>query len=151
MIELRLLLPPLSAARNSGLDGVLSAFYTEAGHLIVSAIQDLLGTDRVYTLDPGYAARKPSLPNYVHVPGKSSHQPLIKTAEMYYAVEWRIDGDKLVVQVADGKGIDKYGYDYAEHWEAVTHFLETALADIEPLLLHMFEAVLVREMGTLFA
>lgn len=122
-------------------------FQSEAGTLVLDAIRNHLGTDSIYQLSPGYAARKPLLPEFRRFPGKSKDQPLILSGEMYHALTVIPDGDGFRVQLEDGQAVSGRGFDYGEWWEEITSFLELGLADVEDHLPEMLADIIVDEMA----
>ena len=151
MLKFVIKVPRTWAPASTFVGDIEAKFYAEAGKLIVKKIQYVLGQAGLYDLDPSYARIKPTLPGYRRVPGKAADQPLIKTAAMYDALSWRIEGDSVVVEVDDSKAHDpKTGFDYAEHWEEVTQYLEKGFALAEPLLPALLEKIIVKEMRWAF-
>lgn len=72
--------PPSSALFLSGMGltaRIRERLQTEAGTLILDSIRNWLGEERLYRLEPGYAAQKPKLKGFRRFSGKSASQPLI--------------------------------------------------------------------------
>jgi len=145
-LKLKLTLPTLQAVPGSGLtQRIRERFQSEAGTYLLDAIRHNLGQDYLYRLTPEYAARKQSLKELRRFPGKSPDQPLILSGEMYNALTVIPDGNGFVVQVEDGQATDG-GFDYAEHWEEIAHFLEKGLDMVEGHLDEMLCDIIVQEM-----
>jgi len=133
-LKLKLTLPTVPTLPTAGLtDRIRNRFALEAGQMIILAIREHLGND-IYQLSPGYAARKPSLKEFRRYPGKTADQPLILSGRgIFDALQWRLDGNTLVVDVDETKGDDR-GFDVAEYWEEITSYLELGFADVETTL-----------------
>lgn len=125
---------------------VRARFMQEAGTLLLDAIRAHLGQDSIYTLSPEYAQRKPKLAKFRRMPGKSSTQPLILSAEMFNALTVIPDGDGFRVQLEDGQAIDN-GFDYGEFWQEIVDYLGLGLADVEAQLPEVLGDIIVQEMG----
>lgn len=126
---------------------ILARFQREASDLIITAIRSHLGQDSLYQLSPGYAERKPKLPQFRRVAGKSSTQPLILGGEgIYDALVVVPYSDGFAVQVDSSKGISPEGFDYAEWFEEITSYLELGLADVEDQLPDLLETIIFDEM-----
>ncbi len=146
-VRLSLKLPTVPALPNAGLTRrIRQRFALEAGQVIVLAVQNQLGTDALYRLDPGYAARKPKLRGYRRLPGKDPDQPGILTAEMMYHLAWRATAEGVEVQVADGFAMDA-GFDYAQFQEELMHYLEAGLDTVEDQLPLILEDIIMQEMN----
>ncbi len=110
-------------------------------------VQKWLGTEDIYHLQPAYAARKQTLPQFKRIAGKAPSQPLILTAEMYEAIESTPNATGFSVQVAEGKGLAADGSDYAEKWEEEVGFLWYGQRDAEDLLPDLLLDIIEREMA----
>jgi hypothetical protein len=65
------------------IEAVLQRFYQQAGGIIKYFIQQQLGHDDLYHLDPEYAKRKLENPFMYRVAGKDADQPLILSGTLY--------------------------------------------------------------------
>lgn len=146
--QLRLKLTPDTVpASGAGLTAnIRNAFALRAGMLIVDSIKNVLGHDALYKLSAPYEKRKPSLPKFRRYSGKSSGQPIILSGDLYEGLNYRLTGNTLIIDVDPSHGMDG-GFDVAEHWEQVTHYLELGYDAVEHLLPDILEDVVFTEMN----
>jgi len=128
---------------------VLKRFQKEAGELVVSGVKSVLGTTKVYQLNPDYARRKEeglTRPRMKPYPGKDYGQPLILTGEMYEGVEAHLEGDDVVISVNESAGVAEDGSDYAEEWEEKAGYLGKGLDTVQDALGELLCLIIVEEM-----
>jgi hypothetical protein len=146
-LKLKLTLPGVPVVAGAGLtQRIRERFQTEAGTLVLDAVRHILGQNYLYHLSPEYARRKPTLKKFRRFPGKSSDQPLILSGEMFNALTVVPDGNGFRVEVQEGEAMSG-GFDYAEHWEEVTQFLEKGLDMVEGSLDGLLLDIIFQEMA----
>lgn len=146
-IRLTLTLPIIPAMPTAGLtEKIRQEFMHEAGTLILDAIRLYLGEDQIYQLSPEYAKRKPTLKKFRRFPGKSADQPLILSGELYNSLTVIPDGDGFIVEVQEGKAMNG-SFDYAEHFEEITLYLEQGLALVEDDLPELLIGIIFQNMN----
>jgi hypothetical protein len=139
--------PVLGLGPNTGIafeKQVLKRFSDEAGKLVEDALHDILGTEEAYVLSPEYAAQKPSIAGYQHVPGKPPDQPLILTAAMFNSIEFEVKGATTTIYFNADK-IPENDFDLPAYWEKVTSFMEKAMAKIEDQLPDLMLQIIIQE------
>jgi hypothetical protein len=113
---------------------IVDRFRIEAGEAVIDSIREVLGNEfeLLFRLDPEYALRKSKDPRLRKVGGKSADQPLIFTREhIYDALEIYAEPDGFVVQIKSGQGLSEKGFDIAEHWEKLLHYMELGVGRID--------------------
>lgn len=113
---------------------ILEALLDPVGKVIQKAIEDMLGTEEVYTLSRKYREEKLALrtdPPMKRITGKAEDQPGILSAQMFENITFWLDGDTINIGVDVKKGFTDKGFDYADEFEKRSQFLEKALTKYE--------------------